>query len=319
MNFLHMKYAVSVAETQSLNKSAAILNVGQPNLSRAIKELENSLGVVLFERSPRGMTLTEDGEMFIQYARSILAQVEQVEDVMHSRKRPKKSFSVAVPRASYMCDAFTKFVGKIPVEEDIDILYRETNAARAIQNMTRDGYRMCVLRYAKNYEQYYNALIEEKNLRSEVIAEFSYVLLMNRDCPLAHQKRIKYSDLSDFIEVAHADPYVPSLPFAVVRRAELPDNTSQRIFVFERGSQMELLNQNTECFMWVSPSPQYMLDRYNLVQIPCEDNKRVYRDVLVYRNDYKLSTYDKMFIEQLKKAKADIIDPFGIINEENRR
>ncbi len=314
MNFLHMKYAVSVAETQSLNKSAAILNVGQPNLSRAIKELENSLGVTLFERSPRGMTLTEEGEMFIQYARSILKQVEQVEDVMHSKRRPKKSFSVAVPRASYMCDAFTKFVSHIPADEDIDILYRETNAARAIQNIIRDGYKMCILRYAKNYEQYYNALIEEKNLTAEIVAEFRYVLLMNRDCPLASQERISYRDLSYYIEVAHADPYVPSLPLAVVRREELPDNTNQRIFVFERGSQMELLSQNTECFMWVSPNPQYMLDRYNLVQVPCEDNKRVYRDVLVYRKDYKLSNYDKMFINQLKETKSEIIDPFGILN-----
>jgi len=313
MNFLHMKYAVSVAETQSLNKSAAILNVGQPNLSRAIKELENSLGVTLFERSPRGMTLTEEGEMFIQYARSILKQVEQVEDVMHSKRRPKKSFSVAVPRASYMCDAFTKFVSHIPADEDIDILYRETNAARAIQNIIRDGYKMCILRYAKNYEQYYNALIEEKNLTAEIVAEFRYVLLMNRDCPLASQERISYSDLSYYIEVAHADPYVPSLPLAVVRKEELPDNTNQRIFVFERGSQMELLSQNTECFMWVSPNPQYMLDRYNLVQVPCEDNKRVYRDVLVYRKDYKLSNYDKMFIDQLKETKSEIIDPFGTL------
>ncbi len=317
MNFLHMKYAVSVAETQSLNKSAAILNVGQPNLSRAIKELEDSLGVVLFERSPRGMSLTEDGEMFIQYARSILKQVEQVEDVMHSRKKPKKSFSVAVPRASYMCDAFSRFVGNIPADEDIDILYRETNAARAIQNLIRDGYKMCILRYAKNYEQYYDNLIGEKNLKSEIIAEFRYVLLMNRDCPLAKLDRISYSDLSRFIEVAHADPYVPSLPFAVVRKDELPDNTNQRIFVFERGSQMELLSRRTECFMWVSPCPQYMLDRYNLIQVPCEENKRVYRDVLVYGKDYKLSNYDKMFIEQLKRTKSEIIDPFGALNEKS--
>ncbi|MGP1508521.1 MAG: LysR family transcriptional regulator [Sphaerochaeta sp.] len=310
MNLLHMKYAVSVAETQSLNKSALRLNVGQPNLSRSIKELENSLGAELFERSPRGMTLTEDGELFIQYARSILKQVEQVEDVLKNRKSPKKSFSIAVPRAGYMCDAFTKFVSQIPVNEEIDVLYRETNAARAIQNIVRDGYRMCILRYAKNYEQYYNALIEEKNLVFEVIAEFRYVLMMNRDSPLYQQEKITYADLSYFIEVVHADPYVPSLPLAVVRKEELPDNTSQRIFVFERGSQMELLSQNSECFMWVSPNPQYMLDRYGLVQLPCEENRRLYRDVLVYRKDYSLTGYDKMFIESLKKSKSEIIDPF---------
>lgn len=314
MNFLHMKYAVSVAETQSLNKSAMILNVGQPNLSRAIKELESNLGVVLFERSPRGMTLTPEGAQFVQYARSILKQVEQVEDAMKSKKAPKKTFSVAVPRASYMCDAFTRFVNDIPADEEIDLFYRETNAARAIRNIIRDDYQMCILRYAKNYDQYYKDMIKENGLTYEVIAEFRYVLMMSRDCPLARQSSIKYSDLSYYTEIAHADPYVPSLPFSVVQKDELPNNTKQRVFVFERGSQMELLSQNTECFMWVSPSPQYMLDRYNLVQIPCAENNRIYRDVLVYRNDYLLTKYDRMFISRLNEVKKEIIDPFSPLN-----
>ena len=61
MNLLHMKYAVEVAETGSINKAAEKLYVGQPNLSRAIKELENSLGISIFERSAKGMILTPDG------------------------------------------------------------------------------------------------------------------------------------------------------------------------------------------------------------------------------------------------------------------
>ena len=65
MNLLHMKYAVEIAKTNSLNKAAETLYVGQSALSRAIKELESSLGVTLFERSSKGMTLTPD-EMCIR-------------------------------------------------------------------------------------------------------------------------------------------------------------------------------------------------------------------------------------------------------------
>ena len=65
MNLLHMKYAVEIAETNSLNKAAEHLFVGQSALSRAVKELELNLGVTLFERSAKGMTLTPDGETFI--------------------------------------------------------------------------------------------------------------------------------------------------------------------------------------------------------------------------------------------------------------
>ena len=69
MNLLHMKYALVVAEKHSINKAAQQLIVGAPALSRAVKELENSLGVILFERSVKGMTLTPDGELFVMYAK----------------------------------------------------------------------------------------------------------------------------------------------------------------------------------------------------------------------------------------------------------
>ena len=81
MNLLHMKYAVEIAETNSINKAADKLYVGQSALSRAIKELEASIGVTLFERSAKGMFLTSDGEIFIRYAKNILKQVDEVEEM----------------------------------------------------------------------------------------------------------------------------------------------------------------------------------------------------------------------------------------------
>ena len=79
MNILHLKYAVEIAKTGSLNKAAENLYMGQPNLSRAIRELETSLGITIFERTSRGMIVTADGEEFLQYARRILAQIDEME------------------------------------------------------------------------------------------------------------------------------------------------------------------------------------------------------------------------------------------------
>ena len=55
--------------------------------------------------------------------------------------------------------------------------------------------------------------------------------------------------------------------------------------------------------MWVSPAPQKVLDRYNLVQRKCVDNKKVYKDVLIYKNGYKLTKLDKQFITELCESK----------------
>lgn len=306
MNLMHIKYAVEVANEGSINKAAEKLYVGQPNLSRAIKELEASLGVKIFERSAKGMGLTSDGETFIRYAKTILRQVDEVESIFNGSGSVKKRFSISVPRASYISDAFARFSHSLTNEAEAEIIYKETNSLRAIKNILHEDYKLGIIRYAENYDKYFKTMLDEKDMQYEMITEFSYVLAMSRDNPLASAEKITFDALKDYIEIAHADPYVPSLPLSQVRKEELPDNIGRRIFVFERASQFELLSENSETFMWVSPIPQKLLDRYDLVQIPCEENKKIYKDILIYKRDYKLTVLDKAFIDELCKSKREM-------------
>lgn len=306
MNLMHIKYAVEVANEGSINKAAEKLYVGQPNLSRAIKELEASLGVKIFERSAKGMGLTSDGETFIRYAKTILRQVDEVESIFNGSGSVKKRFSISVPRASYISDAFARFSHSLTNEAEAEIIYKETNSLRAIKNILHEDYKLGIIRYAENYDKYFKTMLDEKDMQYEMITEFSYVLAMSRDNPLASSEKITFDALKDYIEIAHADPYVPSLPLSQVRKEELPDNIGRRIFVFERASQFELLSENPETFMWVSPIPQKLLDRYDLVQIPCEENKKIYKDILIYKRDYKLTVLDKAFIDELCKSKREM-------------
>ena len=79
MNLLHLKYAVEIANTKSISRAAENLYMGQPNLSRAIKELEENLHITIFNRTSKGITVTPEGEEFLQYARRIIGQVEEVD------------------------------------------------------------------------------------------------------------------------------------------------------------------------------------------------------------------------------------------------
>lgn len=306
MNLLHIKYALEIAKTNSINKAAQTLYVGQSALSRAIKELEAALGVSLFERSAKGMFLTPDGEVFVRYAKAILKQVDDVEKLFSEGSVSKKRFSISVPRASYISDAFTRFTLLLDKEDSVELFYKETNSMRAIKNILDEDYRLGIVRYAKNYDQYYKTMLDEKGLVYELIAEFRYVLVMSKDSPLSALDAVSFNDLHKYIEIAHADPYVPSLPLSQVKKEELLD-VNRRIFVFERASQFELLAQNPQTFMWVSPIPEALLGRYGLVQRVCAENKRDYKDVLVRRKDYALTELDDRFIEELIKTKRSMI------------
>lgn len=303
MNLLHMKYAVEIAETKSINKAAEKLFVGQSALSRAIKELETSLGVTLFERSAKGMFPTPDGEVFVRYAKTVLKQVDAIENMFSDDHAARTQFSISVPRASYISDAFAKFSKLIGKDTEAELFYKETNALRAIKNLLNDEFKLGIVRYAESFDKYYKNMMDEKGLEYELITEFRYKLLYHKDSPLAKKDEVTYDDLRNLVMIAHADPYVPSLPFSEVKKEELPDNSDRKIFIFERASQFELLAENHETFMWSSPIPQTLLERYGLVQKYCVDNKRVYKDVLIHRRDYTLSEIDNMFIEELVKSK----------------
>jgi len=129
---------------------------------------------------------------------------------------------------------------------------------------------------------------------------------MSEESPLAEKEDISFDDLKSFIEIAHADPYVPSMPTSKVVKEELPDNIERRIYIFERASQFDLLSSNPETFMWVSPVPETLLERYGIVQKKCAQNKKVYKDVLIYRKGYKLSNLDRLFVNELLNEKTKI-------------
>ncbi len=302
MNILHMKYAVEVAKAGSLNKAAESLLIAAPNVSRSIKDLEADIGISIFDRTAKGMALTPEGEEFINYAKGILGQIEEVENFYKTGTVKKQKFSISVPRACYISEAFAQF-SKSLSKDAAEIFYKETNSQRTIRNMLENDYKLGIIRYAENYDKYFKTMLEEKDFCYEMVTEFTYSLIMSAQNPLADKEVVTFDDLADFIEIAHADPYVPSMPLSKVVKEELPDNIERRIFIFERASQFDLLSNNPETFMWVSPAPDSLLKRYNLVQKKCVDNKKVYKDVLIYREGYKLSKLDRQFITELCESK----------------
>ena len=307
MNLIHLKYAVEIAKTKSISRAAENLYMGQPNLSRAVKELEESLNITIFNRTPKGITITEEGEEFLQYARRILNQVEEVEALYNDSRKPKQRFSVCAPRASYISYAFTEFSKEIDTSVPAENFYKETNSLKTINNIVKGDYNLGIVRYQIGFEKYFNYMFEEKKLTAEVISDFKYVLLMSKNHPLANKSEVDTADLSDYIEVSHADPYVPSLPMIDVKKEELSKNVDKHIFVFERSSQFEILEKVPTTFMWVSPLPEDVLNKHNLIIKKSNSNTKIYKDVLIYRNDYKLTDLDNKFISHVTEAKSNYL------------
>ncbi len=305
MNLLHLKYAVEVERTRSITGAAANLFMSQPNLSRAIKELEESLGIILFKRTSKGIVTTTQGEEFLFQAKKILRQIDEMEEKYKKNEPERQSFNISTPRACYITRAFTSLVNSMDRGREMDLNYKETNALRAITNILQNNYNMGIIRYQTAFESHFLKMMEEKDLRHQDIWEFEYVALMNRSCPMAQKEHISRADFKDCVEIVHGDPYVPSLQSAYVRKAEFSDLTDKKIFIYERGTQYDLLNDVPATFMWVSPLPKEVLERHNMIQRRIEGLSHKYKDVLIYRNGYHLTPIDLQFIKELEKAKDE--------------
>ncbi|TVP77641.1 MAG: LysR family transcriptional regulator [Puniceicoccaceae bacterium] len=77
MELRHLKYFVVVAEEENVTRAAARLHISQPPLSRQMRDLEETLGILLFERKPQSLTLTTAGRLFLPEARAVLERAEQ--------------------------------------------------------------------------------------------------------------------------------------------------------------------------------------------------------------------------------------------------
>jgi len=203
MNIAHLKYAVEVEKTASITKAAENLFMGQPNLSRGIKELEETLGVKIFKRTSKGIVPTPQGEEFLGYAKSILAQIEEMESLYKPEKNNKLKFSISVPRASYIADAFSKFVREADMSKEIEFSFKETNAMRAIRNVVQENYGLAIVRYQTIFESFFTNMLRDKGMKSENIWEFEYQLLISKNDPLSQKDVVDIEDLSGYIEICH--------------------------------------------------------------------------------------------------------------------
>jgi len=307
MNLTHLKYAIEVEKTKSITKAAENLFMGQPNLSRAIRELEQTIGIQIFKRTSKGVIPTVQGKEFLGYAKNILDQVEKIESLYNPVQNDRLSFSISYPASGYIAYALFKMMEKLDLSKAIEFNCTEAVNMDIIDNVLERSCNLGIIRYPSSQEKRFKSMLAEKKLSMKQIWEFQYRVLMSDVHPLADKKDISYSDLSSFIEVTHRDLHVPSLQTGEMKQADSHDIINKRIFVSGIGSRFNLISTVPTTFTWDSATPSEFINRYALVEKNCKEATKKYTDILIYRNDYQFSKLDNMFLEELEMAKNEAL------------
>ena len=110
MNITQIKYVLEIASSSSMREAATKLFVSQPALSASVSELEDELGILIFERTNKGISLTDEGREFVSYAKKAVGQYEILEDRYLSKDSDKERFSVSTQHYNFAIKAFTDVI-----------------------------------------------------------------------------------------------------------------------------------------------------------------------------------------------------------------
>lgn len=306
MNTLLFKYAVEIEKSGSITKAAQNLYMAQPNLSKAIKDLEAELGYEIFRRTSGGIKVTEKGGEFLYHAQKMLDQMAELEKISGREDDTDSYYKISIPRGSYIANGFTSFVTALPTMDNLEITINETNTLKTIDNVVNRGYNMGIIRYQKKDEDYFNTYIRNNKLEQETIWEFEYVVVMSEQHPLAKKDVISATDLTEYVKIMHGDIEIPHAKFSEDKIYAGKKSRGRTIYVYERGSQFDLLANMPTTYMWVSPIPDSYLEKNHLVQRACKAENNLYKDVLIYRKDYTLGERDKLFQKKLYESKVEV-------------
>jgi DNA-binding transcriptional LysR family regulator len=305
VNTAFFKYVIEVERMRSITKAAENLYMAQPNLSKAIKEMESELGFAIFKRTSKGVAPTADGRRFLRHAHNIVEELDRMEAIAAEKDESLQTFRISIPRGSYIARGFASFAAGLDSGKGIDITIEETNSLRTINGVADRRFSLGIVRYQTKYEQYFLDFLAEKRLRYEPVWEFQYVALLSAAHPLAQAEKLDLRELRKCTEIVHGDTAIPYLSGDAADAGGSVPRARNRIVLYERGNQFELLMRIPTTFMWVSPIPEETLSLFNLVQRSCDFPGNQQKDVLVFPERYKFTGLDKKFIEKLHESRDE--------------
>ena len=299
MNITELRYLVAIMECGSVSAAAKQLYAAQPNVSKALKNLEEEYHIRIFERSSTGMIPTEQGRHFIEQAERVLREVSRLDQSVQEEQARCAELRVIIPHATYASYAAVGYLEQAASLERLHIHIREGGSMEALDFVLRRGYHLALLRYAVEDDEHYTHYCARRGLKMEPVMEFEYALLTNRDGPLAKHEVRDLAQLDQYLEILHDDFQLPGEDGGDGVRWHV--NPERRIHVYERCSQFSILQRLPTAYMWASPMPRKALEQYHLVLKHCPAQRQRMRDVLVYPDKGRLRAEEQTFVDLLHK------------------
>ncbi len=299
MTLQQLKYAVAVADSRNITEASRHLFVSQPSLTAAIRELEAEMGITIFSRSNKGVTITNEGDEFLSYARQVLEQASLLEDRFKSENSSTVNtiFSVSCQHYSFAVNAFVDLIRTFGGNE-YNFTLRETQTHEIIEDVAHLKSEIGVLYLSSRNENVITKLIKKNNLTFEALFTAPLHVFISKKNPLAKKKKIKLTDLVNFPYLTYEQGDFNSFYFAEEPLTEIDFDCPKSIQVRDRATLFNLLI-GLDGFTICSGIISHELNGPEIIARPldCKEHMTV---GYITRKSMNLSRYANAYIEALK-------------------
>ncbi len=290
MNIKHIQYMVEIERVRSISQAADNLYIGQPNLSRILREVEEDIGFPIFLRTNHGVVPTDRGAAFLQHARNILREMDSIQ-TLNPHQLIEDRLRVCIPRSAVAFQFVADFIKSACENRNIRMEVRECHARRCIEMLADGDAEIGIIRFREGYENYFQDAATAAKLTFRLLSGYEDKILMHKNHPLATCDKIKPDMLTEYVQIAHGDNFfLPQNSDDVVR---------SRIYTVDRQAQLTLLTTVRGSFMWAVPQDKKTMHMYNLVQKSCSGYTKRYSEALVYNHQHAMNQIESAFLNRV--------------------
>ena len=301
MTLQQLRYAIGIAKVGSFNKAAENLFISQPSLTAAIRDLEEEIGIIIFNRTSRGVSLTVEGEEFIAQASQLYHHYETVLERYSDGVHQKKKFAVSTQHYSFAIKSFVEMVKKFNIDE-YNFAIRETKTKEVIDDVAGLKSEIGILYLSDFNRKYITYLLKERELEFHHLIDCKAYAYMWKNHPLASRKSVNLKDLSDYPCLSFEQSESGSYYFA---EEILSTNEYHRtIKANDRATMLNLmvgLNGYTLCSGIISEE----INGSDYVAIPFKDAKgeddRTMEIGYIVKKNFMLSTICRLYISEMEE------------------
>lgn len=296
MTLQQLRYIVTVAETGNITEAAKRLFISQPSLTNAIHELEKEMQITIFNRTNRGVSISNEGDIFLSYARQVLEQTSLLEEkFLHKREQGSK-FSVSCQHYSFAVNAFVDVIREFGGNK-YDFTLRETQTYEIIEDVSRLKSEVGILYTSSKNEEVILKLIKQNGLKFEELFVAKPHVFISSEHPLADKERLTLDELEEYPYLSFEQGEYNSFYFSEEILSTL--DRSKNVKVRDRATLFNLvigLNGYTVSSGVISKE----LNGENIIAKPLAVDENMRIGIITQKN-MPLSRYGSAYVEYLKR------------------